>query len=88
MTTGTWPSPWWLHIGDSIWRGEMDVAIAPGSGTLRQRWITYRDGIVYKRIVKRGPLFPLNSVMLHGILYGDIAEPSLLDVDADDETSR
>src|SRR6185312_6812188 len=68
LTTGTSPSPFWLRYADSIWRGGEDHSFA-GVGTDRQRWITYRDGQTYRGIVEKGPLFPLNSLMLHGILY-------------------
>ncbi|GAA4484600.1 enterotoxin [Gluconacetobacter asukensis] len=53
LTTGTFPSPFWLR----------------GVGTRRQRWITYRDSDTYHNIVVKAPLFPLNSLMLHGIIY-------------------
>ncbi len=68
LTTGTWPSPFWLAYADSIWRGGDDDNTA-GVGTYRERWITYRDAATYQHIVQRGPLFPLNSLMLHGIIY-------------------
>jgi hypothetical protein len=68
LTTGTWPSPFWLIHADSIWRGGEDDGAA-GIGTFRERWITYRDGETYHRIVQNGPLFPLNSLMLHGMIY-------------------
>jgi hypothetical protein len=73
LTTGTSPSPFWLRYADSIWRGGEDHSFA-GVGTSRQRWITYRDGQTYRGIVQNGPLFPLNSLMLHGILYAKQAE--------------
>jgi hypothetical protein len=73
LTTGTSPSPFWLRYADSIWRGGEDHSFA-GVGTSRQRWITYRDGQTYRGIVQKGPLFPLNSLMLHGILYAEQAE--------------
>jgi hypothetical protein len=68
LTTGTWPSPFWLRTADSIWRGGEDHSFA-GSGSDRQRWITYRDADTYGGIVRQGPLYPLNSLMLHGIIY-------------------
>ena len=40
-----------------------------GVGTRRERWITYRDASTYAQIVAKGPLFPLNSLMLHGIIF-------------------
>ena len=72
LTTGTWPSPFWLFYADSIWRGGDDTEFA-GVGTDRERWITYRDGDTYDRIVKAGRLYPLNSLMLHGIVYAERA---------------
>jgi len=68
LTTGTWPSPFWLISADSIWRGGEDHEFA-GQGTDRQRWITYRDADTYGGIVRQSPYFPLNSLMLHGIIY-------------------
>jgi hypothetical protein len=68
LTTGTWPSPFWLIYADSIWRGGEDDG-AFGVGTFRERWITYRDAQTYHGIVQNGPLFPLNSLMLHGMIY-------------------
>jgi len=72
LTTGTWPSAFWLRYADSIWRGGDDHSFA-GVGSWRQKWITYRDQQTYRNIVLRGPLFPLNSLMLHGIIFGDRA---------------
>ncbi len=69
LTTGTWPSPFFLRHVDSIWRGGADIAYA-GVGSWRQRWITYRDGDTYTRVVRECPLFPLNSLMLHGLAFG------------------
>ncbi len=68
LTTGTWPSPFWTRSADSIWRGGEDDDFA-GVGSYRERWITYRDSETYRRVVQNGPLYPLNSLMLHGIIY-------------------
>ena len=68
LTTGTTASPFWLRSADSIWRGGEDDDFA-GVGTKRERWITYRDAQTFENIVSKGPLFPLNSLMLHGIIY-------------------
>ncbi|HTW30965.1 MAG TPA: enterotoxin [Candidatus Sulfotelmatobacter sp.] len=73
LTTGTYPSPFWLLYADSIWRGGDDHSFA-GVGTNRQRWITYRDSQTYRWVVEDGPLFPLNSLMLHGMIYARYAE--------------
>jgi hypothetical protein len=72
LTTGTWPSPFWLFYADSIWRGGDDTDFA-GVGSDRERWITYRDADTYDRVVKAGRLFPLNSLMLHGIVFAQKA---------------
>jgi hypothetical protein len=72
LTTGTTASPFWLFYADSIWRGGEDHDFS-GVGTPRQRWITYRDAQTYKNIVLAGPLFPLNSLMLHGLIYAQYA---------------
>jgi len=73
LTTGTYPSPFWLLYADSIWRGGDDHSFA-GVGSNRQRWITYRDSDIYRHIVEDGPLFPMNSLMLHGMIYARYAE--------------
>lgn len=73
LTTGTYPSPFWLLYADSIWRGGDDHSFA-GVGTNRQRWITYRDSQIYRHVVEDGPLFPMNSLMLHGMIFARHAE--------------
>ena len=73
LTTGTYPSPFWLRYCDSIWRGGEDHDFA-GVGSHRQQWITYRDADTYAGIVVQGPLYPLNSLMLHGLIYAQYAK--------------
>ena len=73
LTTGTYPSPFWLRYADSIWRGGEDHDFA-GVGTARQRWVTYRDSATYEHVVQAGPLFPLSSLMLHGLIYAQHAK--------------
>jgi len=68
LTSGTYPSPFFLRHADSIWRGGEDHDFT-GVGSDRQRWITYRDADTYAGIVRKGPLFPLNALMLHGVIY-------------------
>jgi hypothetical protein len=72
LTTGTYPSPFWLRWADSIWRGGEDHSFA-GVGSSRQRWITYRDADTYDHVVRAGALFPLSSLMLHGLIYAKSA---------------
>lgn len=73
-TVGTWPSPYWTFFADSIWRGGEDFARA-GEGNPREQWITYRDGVVHDRFVEKSPLYPLNSVMFHGLIAGARSGP-------------
>ncbi|MFC0399109.1 enterotoxin [Paraburkholderia rhizosphaerae] len=67
LSTGTLPSPFWLRHADTVWRGGSDDGFI-GTGSDRERWITYRDTQVYRNVVLASPLFPLNSLMLHGII--------------------
>ena len=67
-TVGTWASPYWLMWCDSIWKGHNDCDSLGRAGTARQRWVTYRDNVIHDRFVAQSPLFPLNSLMMHGIL--------------------
>lgn len=84
-TVGTWPSPFWMMFADSIWRQGQDTGLIGGRGGVkladgvdvkeagndRERWITYRDDLVLNRIIKSGSLYPLNSLMFHGVTIGD-----------------
>ena len=78
LTTGTYPSPFWLRYADSIWRGGEDHDFA-GVGSSRQRWITYRDADTYEHVVRAGALFPINSLMLHGMIYAGQAHNLMTD---------
>lgn len=68
LTTGSWPSPFWLRYADSIWRQGHDMNFA-GKGPKQQQWLTYRDQEVFRNIVGKGPLFPLSSLMTQGVAY-------------------
>ena len=79
-TVGTWASPFWTLYADSIWRQGGDTGFhGPGNG--RQQWITYRDMFCYRCIVQWGPLYPLNSLMLHGPCIGERTNPARMDRD-------
>ena len=82
QTTGTWPSPFWLLYVDSTWRGGADCSFR-GAGSDRQKWITYRDAQTYRAVVQAGPLYPLNAIMLHGIIYATNANRLTTATDAD-----
>lgn len=81
-TVGTWASPYWLLYADNIWRQGGDTGFY-GEGNSRQQWITYRDMFTYNRVVKAGPLYPLNALMLCGVVIGNRPgrQPSKLVVD-------
>jgi hypothetical protein len=83
LTSGTWPSVYWLKYGDNIWRGGDDTNMM-GEGSNRQQWITYRDADTYKNVVKRGPLYPLNSLMLCGICIADNGFPGSFEMNDKD----
>ncbi|WP_067772488.1 alpha-galactosidase [Akkermansia glycaniphila] len=69
-TVGTWPSPFWLNHVDCTWRdGSADVGWQ-GKGDDREQSITYRDAYCYSLIVQRAPLYPLSSLMHHGLVLG------------------
>jgi len=80
-STGSWPSPFWLFWADSIWRQGSDTNLA-GEGPERQRWITYRDSNVYRGVLAQGPLYPISSLMIHGVfvnrlpLFGNPYDPA------------
>ncbi|CAE7537657.1 unnamed protein product [Symbiodinium natans] len=70
LTTGTWPSPFFLLWVDSIWRGHRDVLAfsaeeRPGL-TIRQRWQLFRECIISAAIVQRARFFPIARLMIHG----------------------
>jgi hypothetical protein len=79
-TVGTWASPFWVLYADSIWRQGGDTGFH-GQGNERQKWITYRDMFCYRSVVRLGPLYPLNSLMLHGVCIGDRTNPAKMDRD-------
>ncbi|AVX36769.1 MULTISPECIES: enterotoxin [Yersinia] len=72
LTTGTDASPSWLFYADSIWRQGDDINLF-GKGSPAQQWMTYRDAETYRSIVRKGPLFPINSLMYHGIVSAENA---------------
>jgi hypothetical protein len=74
LTTGSWPSPFWLRYCDSLWRQGEDTAFS-GKGTPQQRWINYRDKETFQNIVGKSPLYPLNSLMTCGVCYSRHGDP-------------
>jgi len=75
VTTGTWPSPFWLWYGDSTWRAGSDWGTF-GWGSKRQQQVTYRDNETYHNVVLRAPLYPLNSLMTQGVMFANHGLPN------------
>ncbi len=74
-TVGTWASPYWLWNADSVWRQGTDVNYK-GVGNAREQWLTYRDHEIYTRFASRSPLYPISSLMYHGVVMGDRNMPA------------
>lgn len=72
VTVGTWPSPFWLNHVDCTWRdGTADVFWYNREiGDRRDQWLSFRDQELHNCFVRKGPLYPINSVMHHGIVLG------------------
>ncbi len=76
-TVGTWASPFWFHYTDAVWRQEDDFNTIGNQGDDRERWITFRDHLVYDNFVTNSPLCPINTLMTHGVILttkGDVAK--------------
>lgn len=76
-TVGTWASPFWFHYTDAVWRQEADWSTIGNQGDDRERWITYRDRLVYQNFVQNSPLCPINTLMTHGFILtekGDVSK--------------
>ena len=77
-TVGTWASPFWYHFTDATWRQENDYGESSNSNSIdRERWITYRDALVYKNYVTNSPICPINTLMTHGFIlsrFGNVSK--------------
>ena len=80
-TVGTWASPFWYHFVDSVWRQEDDFGQKGSAGDARDKWLTYRDRLVYEVFVQGAPLFPINSIMMHGTIITRNGPPSVMSPD-------
>lgn len=67
-TVGTWASPFWYQISDATWRQEGDYGEAGNNNIDREKWITYRDRLVYQNYVTNSPICPINTLMTHGFI--------------------
>ena len=76
-TVGTWASPFWYQITDATWRQENDYGEAGNNSIDREKWITYRDRLVYQNYVTNSPICPINTLMTHGFIltrYGAVSK--------------
>lgn len=85
ITTGIWPSPWWLPHCDTIWMGgadhDFDRRLPATRGSVFE--MNYRDGALYTILEVNSNVFPLSAIMTHGIVD---ARHTVYDVrDEDDE---
>jgi hypothetical protein len=75
VTSGTWSSPYWLWYADSTWRSGNDWGTC-GWGSQRQQQVTYRDAHTYQNVVRRAPLYPINSLMTQGVMFAKYGLPN------------
>ena len=73
-TVGTWASPLWLNISDAVWRQDRDHWTLGNNSNSREKWITYRDDLVYQHFVAENPLMTINSMMTHGFILTQYGE--------------
>ena len=76
-TVGTWASPFWYQITDATWRQENDYGTIGNNSIDREKWITYRDRLVYQNYVTNSPICPINTLMTHGFIlssYGSVSK--------------
>ena len=75
-SVGTWASPFWFRITDAVWRQENDYGEIGNNSNSRERWITYRDRLVYQNFVQNSPMCPINNLMTHGFILSDFGPVS------------
>lgn len=87
-TVGTWSSPFWFKFADSIWRQDGDWDKVGNQGDSREKWITYRDYMVYKNFPIASPICPINSLMTHGLMVTKYGPPSEMPRNDSDATAK
>ena len=75
-SVGTWASPFWFRITDAVWRQENDYGEIGNNRNSRERWITYRDRLVYQNFVQNSPMCPINCLMTHGFILSNFGPVS------------
>lgn len=72
VTSGIWPSPWWLMHADTLWMGSSDYAHyweTPQQGT-RQAEMTFRDARLFRLLRVDRAQVPVSALMTHGLIRG------------------
>ena len=74
ITIGTWLSPWWLKYADCVWMQGEDYGYADNVPCIndRDKAITYKDGVLWDDLRNQQLLFPISSIMTHGIIKGSL----------------
>ncbi|MEK6570499.1 MAG: hypothetical protein AABZ61_03955, partial [Bacteroidota bacterium] len=73
VTSGTWLSPWWVKYANQIWMQGEDYGYADvPSISPRDAAITYRDLALYEDFKKNDFWFPIQNLMTHGIIKGNL----------------
>ncbi|MBQ0049414.1 MAG: hypothetical protein KBT12_04130 [Bacteroidales bacterium] len=75
-TVGTWASPFWYHFSDATWRQENDYGEEGDNPNRREKWITYRDRLVYQNYIQNSPICPINTLMTHGFILTQFGPPA------------
>lgn len=78
-SVGTWASPFWFQYTDAVWRQEKDDGTIGNNSNSREKWITYRDRLVYQNFVQNSPLCPINTLMTHGFIFTEYGGPASFD---------
>lgn len=73
ITSGTWLSPWWVKYANQIWMQGEDYGWADvPSVSKRDAAITYRDSVLYDDFRQKDFWFPVQNLMTHGIIKGNL----------------
>ncbi len=81
-TVGTWASPFWFQFTDAVWRQENDYDVVGDNTIKREKWITYRDRLVYQNFIQNSPICPINTLMTHGFILTNFGPPANPDNDS------
>ncbi|HUN65036.1 MAG TPA: alpha-galactosidase [Bacteroidota bacterium] len=73
ISSGTWLSPWWVKYANQIWMQGEDYGYADvPSISPRDAAITYRDFSLYEDFRTNDFWFPIQNLMTHGIIKGNL----------------